>query len=275
MKNTLSTTVLIVIAALFAFPGSPMAAQEVSKVVAVRGKAVIEREARERDAKVDDGVQIVDQVATREASRIKLLFLDESVLTLGEKSRLSVREYVLKKDEKGRSIFNLIDGKMRSVVGKSAFEVHTPTVVAAARGTVILFHSGVRDGKRFTTVQCIEGSVGVSSASPGIAGSVILEAGMGITVYENEPLPSPSPSVPSELEDLLASTDVTQDQIVLFDPGARERGGDAEKGDDGGRKGGPWNDRIGDILSASGQAAPRQPIAATGLTPVTANIVFP
>ena len=72
------------------------------------------------------------------ASRTKMRFIDDSILTLGENSRVSIKEYIYSKDKGGKSIFNLLDGKMRSVVGKTRFEIHTPTAVAAARGTIIL-----------------------------------------------------------------------------------------------------------------------------------------
>ena len=41
--------------------------------------------------------------------------------------------------KEGHRYFNLLEGKMRSVVGKTKLQIHTPTAVAAARGTVIFF----------------------------------------------------------------------------------------------------------------------------------------
>jgi len=264
MKTFSLTLACVGCLVLLAVPKNLPAADDVSKVVAVRGSAFIERDRKEMPARVNTGVLLKDEVGTGEASRVKLLFLDDSVLTLGEKSRLSVQEYVMKKDERGRSLFNLLDGKMRSVVGKSQFEVHTPTAVAAARGTVILFHAGSKEGKRFTVIQCVEGIVLVSSASPRIQGSVTLAEGMSITVWEDEPLSSP---VPADLQPLLDDTNITPDQIRLQDPGPREMG-PALVGWPG----------MGDITGAETPPVPQQPMVPTVAPPsggTTVNIIFP
>ena len=146
-----------------AYAGVAHAAGEaVSTMVAVKGKTFIERDRAERPAKVKDDVLLIDTVATREAAKAKMLFIDDSVLTLGEKTKVVVKEYVYSKERGGKSIFNLLDGKMKAVVGKAKFEVHTPTAVAAARGTVFLIETGLRNGVPFTDVISVEGEVVVS-----------------------------------------------------------------------------------------------------------------
>ena len=139
--------------------GIAVAKDDVGTVVAVRGKAIIDRDKRTIEAKVKDSIFFNDTVSTPAASRAKMLFIDDSILTLGEKSRVVINEFVYSKDKGGRSIIGLIDGKMRSIVGKTNFEVHTPTAVAAARGTIMLFEIGIKDGKKFTTMICHEGRV--------------------------------------------------------------------------------------------------------------------
>ena len=147
------------------------AGEAVSTMVAVKGKTFIERDSAERPAKVKDDVLLVDTVATREAAKAKMLFIDDSVLTLGEKTKVVVKEYVYSKERGGTSIFNLLDGKMKAVVGKAKFEVHTPTAVAAARGTVFLIETGLRNGVPFTDVISLEGEVVVTPvAGPGARG---------------------------------------------------------------------------------------------------------
>ena len=121
------------------------AEQDIGKVVAIRGKATIERGNSTLTPGVNSGIQPSDIIKTAGDCRIKLRFIDDSVLTVGENSRMVVKEFIYSKDKGGKSIFNLLDGKMHSVVGKTKFEVHTPTAVAAARGTVIYFEVGVKD----------------------------------------------------------------------------------------------------------------------------------
>ena len=252
-----------VFAMLIGYPGVLPAADEVSKVVAVRGNAFIERDRKEKDARVNDGVTLVDRVGTREASRLKLLFLDDSVLTLGEKSQVAMKEYVMKKDDRGRSTFNLIDGKMRAVVGKNAFEVHTPTAIAAARGTVILFQVMSRDGRRFTFIQSVEGLVTVSSSFLSVPGSVEVPPGWFTIVWEGEP---PSPPAPGDGQDLADDTNITPDQIRLVDVGTPPGPGP----DPGQGQGGDGN---GGTTGAADPGFPLQPVVGNG--GVTANIIFP
>jgi ferric-dicitrate binding protein FerR (iron transport regulator) len=179
---------------LFGLSGLATAAQDVGSMVTLRGKAQIQRGEETLDAKLRDGIVLKDTIETGDRSRAKILFIDESMLTLASKSRASIENFVYSKAEGGASIFNLLDGKMRTVVGKTAFEVHTPTSVAAARGTVIEFFVGEKDGKPFTVITCLEGTVNIQSVDPSIVGEVALSAGQTITVFQSEPLPEPEPA---------------------------------------------------------------------------------
>ncbi|OGW38268.1 MAG: hypothetical protein A2Y97_04600 [Nitrospirae bacterium RBG_13_39_12] len=200
--------------------GIVSAEDEVGKVVAVRGKAVIYRDKETIKAEANDNIFLIDTVSTMEASKAKMLFIDDSVLTLGENSKLVIKEFVYSKDKGGRSIFNLIDGKMRSIVGKTKFEVHTPTAVAAARGTVILIDTGVINGKKFTTFICLEGDVFLMSAYATVTGSLLLKPGMMVTLFEGEPLPPDTMKAPPDkIKSILSSTDVGHEISV---PGPAE-----------------------------------------------------
>lgn len=99
-------------------------------------------------AKVQDGVLFKDVIATDKASRTKALLNDDSILTVGEYTRVEITEHIYDPHKSVRSVvISLIEGKLRALVGKiftgsgSKFEVHTPTAVAAARGTYfVVFH---------------------------------------------------------------------------------------------------------------------------------------
>ncbi len=214
MKRLTSHVSRLTISVLLAFglSGVALAKDDVGTVVAIRNKAVIERDKKEMEAKVKDGILFIDSVSTMEASRAKMLFIDDSVLTMGEKSRVVIKEF-LYKDGKGKSIFNLLDGKMRAIVGKTEFEVHTPTAVAAARGTVILVEVGVRDGRIFTTIICLEGKIDVINADPKVVGVVTINPGEMLTVFESEPPPLPQPAPLVEVERLKEATAITTSDI--------------------------------------------------------------
>jgi ferric-dicitrate binding protein FerR (iron transport regulator) len=197
MKTTAYSLILALLIAMAMAGGAWAAAApgaEVGSIVNLKGGAVIERGGQKLDAKVNDKLQLQDTVSTRAESRAKLLFLDESILTLAPNSRVNMKEFVYSREGGGTTIFNLIEGKMRAVVGKNKFEVHTSTTVAAARGTIIQFEVGVKDGKPFTRIICLEGTVEVRSSDPSIPGSIFLHAGEEVLIFEGEPLPTPGPA---------------------------------------------------------------------------------
>lgn len=82
-----------------------------------------------------------DVIETQAGARAKALLQDDSLLTIGEKSRLEISEHIYDPANNRRSaVLRLVRGTVRALVGKalgggSRFEVHTPTAVAAARGT--------------------------------------------------------------------------------------------------------------------------------------------
>ncbi|HIJ97279.1 MAG TPA: FecR domain-containing protein [Desulfuromonadales bacterium] len=214
-------------------------AEPVASVVAVRGQATIERSAKTITAQPKLGIELQDTVATAPAGRVKLLFIDDSVLTLAEKTRMSVESFIHSRSDRGKSLFNLLDGKMRAVVGKTRFEVKTPTVVAAARGTVILFEVGHRNGRPYTRVTCLEGIVdvhprtetagGTSGAAGGAAGgtaapeATVLTPGQSLLVSAGQPIPAPFQLSPAELNELKRDTSTSTSGAEIKIPTAAPR----------------------------------------------------
>jgi hypothetical protein len=181
--------------------GTAFADQEVGKVVAVRGKATLHRGRSVIDAKVRTGIMGSDTIQTGADSRAKLLFIDDSVLTLSDNSKLSITEFIKgKAGERGSSVFNLLDGKMRSVVGKTKFEVKTPTAVAAARGTVIFFDVSPVKNLPSSKIICLEGTVQVRSTAPTLPGTLLLTPGkMVVFTQGSTTMPKVVPAPPAEL----------------------------------------------------------------------------
>ncbi len=92
--------------------------------------------------RLHDQVMFKDVIETKDDSRTKAFFQDDSVLTVGTNSRVEINEYIYNPDDNiRRAIVRLMQGQVRALVSKvfkangSKFEVHTPTAVAAARGT--------------------------------------------------------------------------------------------------------------------------------------------
>src|SRR5207249_2331653 len=148
-----------------------------------------------------DEVLFKDVIQTRHESRTKAFFDDDSILTVGEKSRVEITEHIYDPDRNlRRMVVKLVQGRVRALVAKvfngpgSAFEIHTPTAVAAARGTyfVVWVENGVTGivnighsgGVDFTLeAQTVRGNPGQYSVAP--AGSppaqpLVYDAGSGI-----------------------------------------------------------------------------------------------
>ncbi|HDK82136.1 MAG TPA: hypothetical protein ENH31_06140, partial [Nitrospirae bacterium] len=145
---------LMVFAATASYAGT-----EAGQVLSVKKDVYVVRDNMKKDAKPKMKLMLKDAVETGKRSRTKLFFSDDSILSLGEKSRVEVEEYLYSPEKKrSKSIYRLLDGSLKVVVGRSDLEIHTPTAVAAARGTVI--YIGVdrdADGNLFTWMIVTEG----------------------------------------------------------------------------------------------------------------------
>ena len=101
--------------------------------------------------KLDGDVLFQDVIETQRRSRTKALFDDDSLLTVGESSRIEITAHISDPNQNRRRIrLDLVKGRLRALVGRvfagagSKFEVHTPTAVVTARGTYFVVWS---DGK--------------------------------------------------------------------------------------------------------------------------------
>jgi hypothetical protein len=169
-----------------------LAVDKAGDVVSVRGKAVIERKAGKENARVSSALLESDNIVTREKSRIKMLFRDDSILTLGANSKLVIKKYLYSPQSKrAESIYELADGKLRAAVGGSGFKVTTPTAFAAARGTVLVVSYNAETNT--TQITVLEGSVEVRNVNAEIPGSQIVGAGQSTTVTGNKPPTTPRP----------------------------------------------------------------------------------
>lgn len=184
-------------------------ADEAGTIVAVKGTVIIQRDGKSIFAQLKDTVLSNDIIETKEESRAKMLFSDDSILTLAENSKVSIKEYLYsEEDKKGESIIMLIDGKLRSLVGNTEFEVHTPTMIAAARGTYFITWTEIKEGIPHSGAAVLEGHVDVYNIDPAIIGVVTLQPGtMSSTAQNHQPSPS-VPTPPALLKELLHATEL-------------------------------------------------------------------
>lgn len=172
---------------------------KVGEIAALKGRGSLIREQRRLDARLGEPLQMKDSVESGKDSRLKMRFLDGSLLTLGGSSKISVKEYLASNGKsRGSSVFNLVEGKLRTVVGKNKFEVRTSTMVAAARGTELIVWTLVIDGKPATGVLVLTGDVVVRNISELITALETVQQGFVSYIVEGS-APTTPVSVPSTL----------------------------------------------------------------------------
>lgn len=116
-------------------------AAEAGWVAQINGNPSITRAGKTEMLHRGDTVAIGDLIETDESAKAKLLLADDSVLTLGPRTRVIIDELLLGgEDRKGR--IRVLLGRFKVAVaawlnGPSTFEVATPTAVAGVRGTVL------------------------------------------------------------------------------------------------------------------------------------------
>lgn len=197
--------VLLTSIALLLFYSEIVSASEVGVIKAIQGDVKIYRGKDTVSAKSEDKLFLSDTVVTADLSKVKMRFTDDSAITLFENSVLNVKEYLYNKEEKkGSSVFKLLDGKLKALVGKTKFEIHTPTALAAARGTYF-FVEILRDamGALYTRISLLEGRLVLRNIDASVSGVVFLEEGQTSTIYEGKAPVPPETIDNQQLKDLL------------------------------------------------------------------------
>jgi hypothetical protein len=143
------------------FPVSVFA-EIVGSFTLVKPKVSLIRAGKELIPCEGHSVAIGDLITTGEEARARILFKDDSILTLAQNTKLEIKEYLIEKDKRN-SIISLQAGKLRTEVTKfltpeSKFEVHTPTAIAGARGSDWL---SVVESNPKTTIYCLHGSISI------------------------------------------------------------------------------------------------------------------
>lgn len=178
-------------------------AAEVGTVAAVEGQARIERAAEAVDVHVGTAVQLGDVLVTGPDGKLRVVFQDDSVLTLSADSRVTVDDSIFDPAQRtARSLFGLLRGKVNAAVSEyyrqrgNAYEIRTETAVAGVRGTE--FAMWFDPEAERTEVVAIEGTVQVHSLRDPQAPGVLVRAREATVVERERP-----PAAPRRLDEPL------------------------------------------------------------------------
>jgi hypothetical protein len=195
-------------------------AQDVGSVAAVSGVAEIKRGALSTAAVVGAGVQVGDELRTGDG-QLRVVFQDDSVIDLGERSTLIVDEHVFDPSASRYStLMNLVVGKARALVSHyygtpgAAYQMHTPTAVAGVRGTSFLVTYDV--DRDVTEVVGIQGFVQVRNLTADADEFIYIGAEETTQVLRDS-----APTAPQRIDERLFRDDVRGlEQLSLGSHGA-------------------------------------------------------
>jgi hypothetical protein len=163
MKKGLATICVMCLLLVLAVVSKSFADSEAGRVLAVKKDVYVIRDAVRDNATPKMQLLTKDAVETDRKSRTKLFFSDDSILNIGELSRVEVEEYLYSSEEKrSKSVYKLTSGYLKVVVGRSDLEIHTPTVLVAARGTKIILSVEGTASLPFTRVLVTENAAAVT-----------------------------------------------------------------------------------------------------------------
>ena len=138
-----------------------------------------------RDLKIRDQVAIDDFIVTEEKGRVKIVFQDNTIVTLGEKSRIKLNDYRWSKaQDKGKFNINIDEGLFRIIGGKitktnpESFIAKTPAASIGIRGST---YAGSVAGKRLSVFLESGKGIDVTNSKGSVA---LLRPGLGTTVAD-------------------------------------------------------------------------------------------
>jgi len=170
-------------------------AQEVGTVAAIEGTAEIGRAGVWNAAAIGTPIHQGDQLRTSRPGRLRVVFQDDTVLSVSDDSRVTVDEQVFQpKEGTSRSVLGLLQGKVSALVGEyyhntgATYEIKTVTAVAGVRGTDFVVRYDPIDD--VTDVVGLAGRVEVHSARDPKGPAVFITAREQTSVVQGR-LPSP------------------------------------------------------------------------------------
>ncbi len=191
------------IALATAAPSSAGVKEKAGNIKDIKGSANIVRNKKDLNARKNKPVFKTDTVKTHEKSRVKILFIDDSLVMIGENSSFTVSDHFNQSNRNTRSsAFNLINGTINVIVGKKGLEIHTPTAMTAARGTSYLLWTE----KNKTGIAVTEGRVEVRNSNQTVRDKKLVPAGRMTFVAQGKPPATPVFTPPETVKVMYENT---------------------------------------------------------------------
>ena len=186
------------------------AAAFVAQVVKVRGDIRIAREGSgEMSASIGTALQLGDVIKTGAGARVRLRFVDGSILALGEMTTLSIDIFAVDAGNKSRTVvLSVLEGIVNAAAAKSGeaqfdYQIKTANGYSAVRGTkwILSFQQALM------TLYVLNGVV--EMGGNGDQPPVMVNAGEWGSVGADGTVSPPQPTTPDMLKPVLDATDDT------------------------------------------------------------------
>jgi len=158
----------------------------IGEVTALHGHATLTRGTQTLPVRTGTKLETHDQIQTDKASKLQMRFNDNTVISLGAKSKFQVDDYLFTKNDV-RAKFTVKRGFFKSITGKigkiapSHFKVKTANATIGVRGTTIIGETT----PKFDMIACTYGQIVVTTAQ----GSVVVNQGeRTVVAREKAPL---------------------------------------------------------------------------------------
>jgi len=217
------------IAVLFlALAATAAHADDAGKVVSLEGTVEIGRAGSFAAAASGGVVQTGDTIRTGKPGRARILFIDESVLNVGDNSTLVIDQTVFDPNKgTANTLIHLLGGKVRALVseyytgGTASYQIETTTAVSGVRGTEFVM---TYDEKTKTSeVLGAGGTVAVNSTMDRKKRGVLIHTNE-ITVVEKGKFPTAPRQITTDDEhyrEMMDGLDLrltTAESLLLDDP---------------------------------------------------------
>jgi hypothetical protein len=175
----------ILLALVWAEPLLAQGVRSIGSVSELVGHCVVSRYGAPEAQALTVGTELYegDSVRTAAGARLKLAFVDGSVVQLGEGTDLALDWFLYAPEEQSQNVLLRVSAGIFRVIAKlvlprSAFVVQTATAAASVRGTDWI----VEAAPDATAIVVLDGQVGVQNVDASVLGAVVLGPGEGTTV---------------------------------------------------------------------------------------------
>jgi len=196
----------------------------IGRVTKLRGNVVKIHGSEQVILKEGDNLYSGDEIHTQNGSFIKVIMRDDTVFQLGAKSSFKFGEFSFKSKDDRRAVYELMQGKLRSLFTVPAKEgdlkLNTPTASMGIRGTEILSDVYKFNGVLKTDIALLKGKldVAINEKTYSLKAGEMIEANKFGLNSERAPMPPPSVrEIPRAVFAKLQKAEKKGGEVFLFD----------------------------------------------------------